>query len=1194
MLVLYLKKVEIQGFKSFADKTEIEFKNEVTAIVGPNGSGKSNISDAIRWVLGEQSVKNLRGSKMEDVIFAGTDSRRALGYAEVTIVFNNESGLMPIDYTEVAVTRRMFRSGESEFYINKNSCRLKDVRELFMDSGIGKDGYSIIGQGKIDEILSNRPEDRRNIFEEAAGIVKFRNKKEESERKLERTEANIVRIKDLIHEISNQKVVLEKESQRAELFTKLFNQLRDLEVNIFIREIRKLEVQIKDLSQDKETLSGDLAIIEEEKNQIDGKYNLIKSNIEDMEKEIEDSRTLKFDRIQEYEANKNQLNIFIEKEGFLSKDLQRLKSEKENAIRRLEDLEISIVGIGKKLNEIDINLGNVLKERDLSIEELKFFNQKVLSEESRLDEDKKHIIKLYNQASDKKSEINSINLLKLNIEKRIEQLNGDLDLDKDKLDKSLLKEEELREEVLNLRDKLKEENDKLELLSRERTKIVNELEGVNKALRSQQMKLNELQTNYRLYSNMESSYEGYYKSVKSIIKNSKRDENFNKGLIGIVADLLKVDSMYARAIDIALASSAQNVIIEREEDAKKFVDFLKVNKSGRATFLPLSVMKGKTIVLDEKFKKDFNILGVAYELIDYDPKLKGIFEYLLGRTIIVKDMDSGIRLARNQKHMYKIVTLDGEVLNAGGSISGGSYANESLSLISRKSKIEELKLEIQNLESSILETEKIASSIENKSESILSETSLINQNIKSFDLQLIDLNNSLNLITNDIKRIRSDIEKSKEESNSLIMEMDNFKSNIVEIEKVYNQLEEEIEELKTISENKNAKLSELKSKCDEINKQETDYRILISQLETSKISMESQLKSYEITKISSESEISKIECNLKSISDEIGIISIKKVEIEKNIIEYESSEDDISQRLNLLVKEKDNFMKTFYEEQDRLKIINTKISELEKQSASLEVKMARFEFQLDNTHTKLHEDYDLKFDDAVRFERDIDSIHKSQTEVKGLKDKIKSLGNVNISAIEDFKHISERFEFISKQHEDLILSKDNLREVIKDMEKQMKLKFVDSFREINAHFTEVFAVLFNGGKASLELEDGEDILKSGIDIRVQPPGKKLQSLSLLSGGEKSLTAVALLFAILRTKPSPFCVLDEIDAALDEANISRYTSYLNKIKDRTQFILITHRKTTMEIADVLYGITMEDEGVSKLISIKLKDKLVEAS
>ncbi len=1194
MIALYLKKVEIQGFKSFADKTIIEFKNEVTAIVGPNGSGKSNISDAIRWVLGEQSVKNLRGSKMEDIIFAGTDSRRALGYAEVTITFNNESGMIPVDYTEVAVTRRMFRSGESEFYINKNSCRLKDVRELFMDSGIGKDGYSIIGQGKIEEILSNRPEDRRNIFEEAAGIIKFRTKKEESERKLEKTEANLIRIKDLINEISNQKDMLERESHKAERFTKLYQRLRILEVNLFIRDIKKLQQQIGDISKDKEKLSSDLILIEEEKNQIEVNYNLLKSNIESVEKEIEDARTIKFDRIQGYESNKNQLNILVEKESFLRKDFQRLKNEKEDALLKLKNLDFSIIEIKNKYTRIEVELEAIVEDRDKRLEELKYYNEKVISEESIIDEDKNNIIKLYNLASDKRSEINSINSLKFNMDKRIEKLNSEINTDKEKLCSLNLKENQLKEELIKSNTYLNDEKDKLDVLVKERTDILNELEVVNNHLNSQQMKLNELQTNFNLYNNMESSYEGYYKSIKTIIKSSRTDKNLNKGFIGIVADLLRVDSIYAKAIDISLGSSAQNVIVESEEDAKKFVDFLKVNKSGRATFLPVSIIKGKSIILDNNLKDEFNILGLGHELIEYDTRLSGVFEYLLGRTIIVKDMDSGIRLSRKQRHMFKIVTLDGEVLNLGGSITGGSFSNESLSLISRKSKLEELKREIDKLQLEILNTEKMKISAKKKSDLIFSHTSQSETHIRSMDLKIIELSNQLAFITNEIMRVKSDIEKNGMETNSLNNEMENFNSNIIKLEKDYNILQQEIEDMKSKSSDNNTKILELRNKCDEINKNLTELRILTSQMESSIISMESQLKSYEITKDTLHNGILDKQKNMNSIEEETTTITLTKLGVEKEISDYESSEDKISKKLDSLIKKKEIFMKTFYEEQDRLKIINKRISELDKQTSSLDVKLARFELQFENTHTKLIEDYELTFEEAVKLEREIDSLQKSQGEVIQLKEEIKSLGNVNISALEEFKNISERFEFLKNQHDDLNLSKENLREVIKDMEKQMKIQFVESFREINKNFTEVFTVLFNGGKAALELEDGEDILKSGIEIKVQPPGKKLQNLTLLSGGEKSLTAVALLFAILRTKPSPFCILDEIDAALDEANISRYTNYLKNINDKTQFILITHRKTTMEIADVLYGITMEEEGVSKLISIKLKNNLVEAS
>ncbi len=1191
---MYLKKVEIQGFKSFADKTEIEFKNEVTAIVGPNGSGKSNISDAIRWVLGEQSIKSLRGSKMEDVIFAGTDSRRALGYAEVTITFNNESGMIPIDYMEVAVTRRMFRSGESEFYINKNSCRLKDIRELFMDSGIGKDGYSIIGQGRIEEILSNRPEDRRNIFEEAAGIIKFRSKKEEAERKLEKTEANIVRIKDLIYEVSNQKDVLQGESEKAERFTKLYGRLRYLEVNLFIREVRKLEQQIKDARLEKEKLSSDLSIIEEEKNQIEGKYNLLKSNIENMEKEIEDSRTIKFDRIQAFESNRNGLNLLAEKEGFLKKDLIRLKQEKEENSKNIEDILIFIDDIEVKLQELEINLVSLINERNKKQEELKAYDELVLNEEAILNEDKNNIMSLFNSASDKKTEINSIKSLKLNNSKRIDELNRESNLYKDKLDNLVLKENELKEENNELFKNLEEEKGRLNLLNKDRTGILNELGDIDKLLRSQQMKLNGLQTNFNLYSNMESSYEGYYKSIKTLIKNIEVDHTFKKGFVGIVADLLSVESIYSKAIDISLGSSAQNVVVETEMDAKKFVGFLKDKKAGRATFLPLSVIKGKTINLDARLKEEYNILGLGHELIKYDKNYKEIFEFLLGRTIIVKDMDSGIRLAGKQGHIYRIVTLDGEVLNSGGSITGGSFGNESLSLISRKSKLEELKSEIIGLEKEILSSEDIRASIIKKSEIIESKINTSEKNIKDIDLKTIQLNNSINLNANEIKRINIDLDKNRLEMDSLVEETESFSSNLMELETAFDKIQKEIEDVKNRSESNTTKISELKNIRDRVNKDLTELIIQINGLENSKLSLQDQLKNHLSTKdVLNSGQIEK-DRNIRSIEDEINSISLKKFDLEEQVKLYNESEEELSQKLDSLIQKKDNYMKTFYEEQDRLKIINIRISELEKQMGALDVKLARYELQLENTHTRLIEDYELTFEDAVKLERDIESLQKAQVEVRELKEEIKSIGNVNISSIEEYKNICERYEFITNQHEDLILSKDNLREVIKDMEKQMRLQFVESFEEINKNFAEVFSCLFNGGKGSLELEEGEDILKSGIEIKVQPPGKKLQTLSLLSGGEKSLTAVALLFAILRTKPSPFCILDEIDAALDEANISRYTNYLKSINDNTQFILITHRKTTMEIADVLYGVTMEEEGVSKLISIKLKSNLVEAS
>lgn len=1194
MIALYLKKLEIQGFKSFADKTEIDFKNEVTAIVGPNGSGKSNISDAIRWVLGEQSVKNLRGSKMEDVIFSGTDSRKALGYAEVTIIFNNESRNIPIEYSEVAVTRRMFRSGESEYYLNKNSCRLKDVRELFMDSGIGKDGYSIIGQGKIDEILSNKPEDRRNIFEEAAGITKFRTKKEESERKLEKTENNIVRIKDLIHEVSKQRSSLEIESEKATKFTKLYQRLRDLEVNLFIRDIKRFREQKEEILNDKEKIVADLDIIENEKIKIEEKFNLLKSDIEVMDKEIEESRTIKFETIQTYESNKNKAKLLDEKESYLNKDIVRIEEEIEDLWNKLQALEVEKNNQYTELHNLENELNNKNQLYSQYSLELADVDNKINTEELKLEEIKKSIMEHYSLIADKKSEKNSIISRKENTEKRIILLQGEKELEQKKINDLILEKDRLSSILEKTNRDL--DNGKVELnrVQDHKSSMEKKLESITQELRNEQISLNGFQTNYNLFLNMESNLEGYYKSVKSIIQETKRDSAFNKGLIGVVAELLKVDIKYARAIDISLGSSAQNILVESEQYAKKFISFLKDKKAGRATFLPLDVIKGKSIHLDNDLRKEYNVLGLGHELIEYDKRYNSIFEYLLGRTIVVSDMDSGIKLANRQGHIYKIVTLDGEVLNAGGSLTGGSYGKDAISLISRKSELEELKKEIHQISEkiSILELERDYE--KKKLRDISDEILEKNKILKDLELKVVATINDINANNNEVLRLTNERAKKTAEVDLLIKEKDNYIIGLNQIEIEIGKLENDIQLSNSDLSQYQSNVLNMKNIHNSSYKFATDIKIGINLIETNIKNIQNGLSNYENTKVQLNNSMMNKKEYLETIKlDMVELIQKKKI-FNKSIEDFQSSEDEITRNLDILINKKENYMKTFYEEQDRLKIINKKISELEKQINNMELKISRFELQHENIINKLLEDYELTYEEAINFQKPISNIQNAQTEVKSLKEDIKLLGNVNISSIEEFKSVNERYEFITNQHEDLISAKEDLKEVIRDMEKQMKSKFVESFEEINNSFTEVFAVLFNGGKARLELEEDEDILKSGIEIKVQPPGKKLQSLSLLSGGEKSLTAVALLFAILRTKPAPFCILDEIDAALDEANIGRYTNYLRHFNDKTQFVLITHRKTTMEIADILYGVTMEEEGVSRLISLKLKDNLIEAS
>lgn len=1187
---LYLKKIDIQGFKSFADKTEIEFKDEITAIVGPNGSGKSNISDAIRWVLGEQSVKSLRGNKMEDVIFSGTDKRRALGFAEVTITFDNKDGSIPIDYTEVEVTRRMFRSGESEYYINKNSCRLKDIRELFMDTGVGKDGYSIIGQGRIEEILSNRPEDRRSIFEEAAGIVKYKSKKEEAERRLDKTQNNLVRIKDLLHEVSNQKDILEKESEKALQFTKLYSRLKDLEINIFIRDYYKLSKQIEDANKEKEKIEIQAKTLEDEKNIIDEKYNKLKDNIQGLELEIEKSRSFKFDAVQLFESNRNKISLLNEKEKYLTVDLERLKDEKDKHIESLERLHKSKDDLNLELERLQGDLDLLNTEYEENREKLDDINHYLLEIERNLNSDKDELINLYNKLSDKKSEINSIKSFKENIDKRINQLKREIEninvsiLDlQNKYNDFVNYENELKQSLENKRNKLIE-------LNENKNRILDKCNYTNDEIKKNQIKLHGLTSNYNLYKNMEEGYDGYYKSVKGLLQGAKRNSNLSKGLIGVIAELFTVDVKYERAIDVSLGSSVQHIVVNDENDAKIMVEYLKKQRLGRATFLPMNIIKGKTINLNPKDKMDFNILGLASELISYDKKYQNIFENLLGRTIVVRDIDSGIKLAKNYDHNYRIVTLEGEVLNIGGSITGGSTGNNSISIISRRNKINSLKDEIQKNEEYIDELIKDKSKLDEELYKITISVTQLESNIKELEMDLISSTNNKDNCLNEKNKLKVDIEKREKEIESLLNENKDFEGNLNSLKLDIIKYEQNIEKMKEKININSCAYEEKKLSKDEVERKVTDLRIKINSLENNLQNINNGVINFDSNKLEIENLIKQKDELILAINGELINLNRNRLSLEEEIKKHEKDEEIASIKLNDLLNKKDNFMKTFYDEQDRLKILNNKLSEIERLKNNLEIKRTRYEIQLETEKNKIYDDYGVTIEESLKYEMEIKSIQNAQEEVKDLKSQIKDLGNVNIGAIEDFKNIKERFEFLTNQQADLIDAKGNLLEVIKDMEKKMRSRFLATFQEINENFSETFSILFNGGKAYLEIEEGDDILNVGINIKAQPPGKKLQNLTLLSGGEKSLTAVALLFAILKAKPAPFCILDEIDAALDEANINRYTSYLKDFYDSTQFVLITHRKTTMEIADVLYGVTMEEEGVSKLVSVKLKDNV----
>ncbi len=1192
---MYLKKVEIQGFKSFADKIEIEFKDDITAIVGPNGSGKSNISDAIRWVLGEQSIKNLRGNKMEDVIFSGTDKRRALGYAEVSIIFDNMDKLIPIDYNEIMITRRVFRSGESEYYINKNSCRLKDIKELFMDTGIGKDGYSIIGQGRIEEILSNRPEDRRNIFEEAAEIVKYKWRKESSEKKLDKTQANLVRIKDLIYEINKQALVLEDESKKATIFTSLYNKLREIEVNIFIKEIKKFNIQIDNINLEIDEINLEISTSEREKHIIEEKYNLLKNTIDDMDNKIEEARSSKLSISGSLDQLKNSITLHLEKENFHKKDLERLIKEKSDLNRSLENIKNMELDLISEKSSIKDSLESLNEEYEKKDSKTKEIDNQIIDKEEYIEKTKSEYLNIYNNASDIRNKLDNMDSFNDNIARRLDEQK----LEKENVENRLITNKELLKKTIYEEDillnSISELSSTLDELLIQKNKISTTQEDDYKSIKDMEIKLQGLISNQSVYRSMEEGYEGYFKSVKNLLLAVNKSKDMKEGYLGVVADLLKVDEKFERAIDISLGSNVQNLVMNKDEDAKRLIDYLKINRLGRVTFLPLNTIKGNSINLNKNDIEKYNILGLGNELIKYDEIYENIFKYLLGRTIIIQDIESAMAYSSKYKHMNRIVTLDGDVLNPGGSMTGGSYGNNTISIINRKNRIKSLNVEINNLQESldVLRSKSSSNNIEmEKVERIILKNK---EDKKNLELELLENNNNKSVFKNEISRLEVELQKIFDQILNLETEIGGLSHNKEGLRIELEELDLEADKLDSEVKNLTEDLKKYRTSKESSGNELTDLKIKINIMENTLRNLNDKLGLQLLEIESNKVILFQKENNILEIQRELETTNNEKILVQERIENLIIEEKEASEEFNRLTENKNNFMKTFYEEQNRLKDITNKLSIFERQKSKQEIKLAKNELQVENNHIKLLEDYELTFESGLAYEIDIPNMQKASEEVKTLKFEIKELGSVNIGSIEEYSKTKERLEFITSQQEDLLFSRESLREIIKDIEKKMRIQFIHSFNEINHNFNEIFAVLFSGGTAKLVLEEGEDVLTSGIEIVVQPPGKKLQTLSLLSGGEKSLTAVALLFAILKTKPAPFCILDEIDAALDEANISRYTNYLKHFNDDTQFILITHRKTTMEIANVLYGVTMAEEGISKLISVKLKDNMeVEAS
>ena len=1181
---MYLKRLEMQGFKSFADKTVLEFMPGITAVIGPNGSGKSNISDSIRWILGEQSMKSLRGTKTQDIIFAGTQSRKSLGFAEASLVFDNTDGTLPIEYSEVTVTRKIYRSGETGYYINKAPCRLKDVVELFMDTGIGRDGYSIIGQGKIDEILSNKSEDRRHIFEEAAGIVKYRSRKEETEKKLEQTKLNLLRINDILTEIEGNLEPLQMQADKAKKYLNLKEELKNIEVGLFIYNIEKYRQALEELTSDEEIMNSTL-------NQEEGKLEKIKilkeelkDRIDEITLQIENMQNIGFESQKEIEKLNSNINLAeakiknnIENTELYQKEIKELEEKIENLKQDIEQKQNKKDNLKQNKEKFE----NELKAKE---EELKKLTEKLSSKEIEIEAKKKQVEENIDKKYELQTEISTQTANIDNIEKRQKQIKQEIYANILNLDRTRIKREDIAKgfyQIENNRNKVLKSIENIDSQKQEIDKKIKEfdLQIINNT-NDMRMK----QSRYNFLVETEKEKEGYIKSVKSLLIDCEKIKELGKGMHGVLANIISVPSEYETAIEMCLGASLQNIVTDTEEDAKKLVEHLRKNNLGRASFLPITSVKGKK--LDSIKGKKIGVVGVASDLVKFDKKYEQIIFSLLGRTVVVDNMQNAINLAKENNYSFRIITIEGDVINPSGAITGGSVAKKTVNILGRSREIEVLEKELKGLRNKISKLEEDKEKYVDSSENIIEEVQSLEKQLQEIDItyatekqRIISIDENIEQIQNRIDKLKEEVEKTEKSKNETLASKQKNKECI---EKMSKQNEED---QKIIDEFSNAN-KESQKYIDDLNLDITNLKISVSSFNESEVSIQEMTEM-----IMKEIETHTKNKNNKSLqiknaileNDKLKIeIENTKQEIEKVKSKVSNSGENIDKMKKERIEKNEKLSKKEEEQTEQFK----RIEELKAQITKIEVKKTKTEEDITDVINKMWEEYELTPNNAGEYQKP-ENVAVTQRRVNVLRTDIKELGSVNVDSIEEYKKLKDRYDFMCEQRLELEDTMSKLRKVIQDMTETMKQQFKEKFEIINKNFGEVFKELFGGGMAEVTLTDEENILECGIDITVQPPGKKLQNMTLLSGGEKAFTAIALLFAILKINPAPFCVLDEIEAALDDVNVYRYAEYLKKFAKETQFLVITHRKGTMEAADTVYGVTMEEKGISKLLSMKLK-------
>lgn len=1179
---MYFKRLEMHGFKSFAEPVVIEFHEGVTCIVGPNGSGKSNISDAIRWVLGEQSPKMLRGGKMEEVIFSGTASRKSRGMAEVTLVIDNSTGILPIDYNEVAITRRMYRSGESEYLINNNHCRLRDIRELIMDTGIGVDGYSLIGQGKIADIVSSKPESRREIFEEAAGVVMYKSKKAESERKLAGANANLERVNDIIGEIEGRIDGLREDSAKAKEYLELKDRYRELEINITLKNVEKLDSSNSTLKEDADQLAENIEKLTAKKKEMDEKLTEGRARNESLEQLGSDARDKLLSKVEEINKLTNKSQLDSEKAAAIDRDYARISEE-------ISQLEEKLAREAENAESLEANKDAVLAElkaeEDKLGEKVEAYNR-VTEESLKLSETienaKNQMFSLHSRVSAKRSEAKSMESYKESLAKRKEQIlseGAEIQESTKAFREAVEKAEARQKENMRLMDEAAEELKSVREDSIFRNNNIKTLTAQAEDIR---IRAGQLTARKKTIEEMENNYEGYNGAVRFIMKSNI------KGIDGVVAELMKVPAGLEIAVETALGAGMQNIVCEKDANAKEAINLLKSNKAGRLTFLPIESVKASPVNVSRAISGAPGFRGLAADLVEYDGKYESVFRYLLGRVAVVDNMDRAVALSKAAGNGLRFVTLDGEIINASGAITGGKYKNATANLLARRSEIEKLKQDIDSMKEEYKGVEEQLDSEKKKAEELASKIEDIETRRRDLEIEAADISAKLNMLAESGKDAEQNTAKKERELAAIEQDFENA---VKMSEEAFRHADEAEAEIERLNEEINGKLEEyekIKEKVSEAAEEITAARIaktdrdnkfesvcqLLSRVQDAIDDFTIQIDDRNDMLEVLEQEKNKLLFNSEDVGDTVKALSEEKMELEDYIAR-------ISQEKAVLVEELNTLNAEYYSVGDSL-------NAYQDQKYQQEIKLAKNETQLDTIKEKLWDEFEISYAQALEFKKENFALAPAVKESREIRNRMRELGDINVGAIKEYEQVSERYGFLTEQRADITAAMDELKAIINDMEKTIKTRFKENFDQIVVNFEEIFKELFGGGHAELRLDDEDNPLEAGIEIIAQPPGKKLQNINLMSGGEKTMTAIALMFAVLKTKPTPFCILDEVEAALDDANIDRFAEYLRKFHE-IQFAIVTHQKATMEHADVLYGVTMPEQGISKVLSLRLGDK-----